>query len=186
MKQWRSNSLRNRSYAHRIWGGTTLRTAMITQSLLLRTKYFRLQPLLNTRIFMKCCNVLPLKNICDIYNYNIGRISICPIIMFYYVVFLDHVDLFVLWLLFWLLIIIMSNKKTDTTILWNSIALTSIVVTELANTMKYGDGVLYNFVFNEFPFKTVSGDVTAFHRVWLYILRGAVLHSYSTILSIQI
>ena len=39
-------------------------------------------------------------------------------------------------------------------------ALTSIVVTELANTMKYGGGVLNNFVFTEFPFKTVSGDVT--------------------------
>ena len=28
-----------------------------------------------------------------------------------------------------------------------------------------GEGVLYNFVFTEFPFKTVSGDVTAFHRI---------------------
>ena len=34
------------------------------------------------------------------------------------------------------------SKLADTAILWNSIALTSIVVTELANTMKYGDGGL--------------------------------------------
>ena len=28
------------------------------------------------------------------------------------------------------------------------------------------DGVLiYNCIFNELPFKTVSGDVTAFHRI---------------------
>ena len=47
--------------------------------------------------------------------------------------------------------------------LWNSIALTSIIVTELANAMKYEEGVLDNFVFTEFPFKMVSGDVTAFH-----------------------
>ena len=31
--------------------------------------------------------------------------------------------------------------------------------------MKYGEGVLYNFVFTELQFKTVSGDVTAFHRI---------------------
>ena len=53
----------------------------------------------------------------------------------------------------------------DTPILWNSIALISIIVTELANTMKYGRGVLYKFVFTEFPFKTVSSDVTAFATV---------------------
>ena len=28
-----------------------------------------------------------------------------------------------------------------------------------------GEGVLYNFVFTEFPFQTVSGDITAFHRI---------------------
>ena len=32
--------------------------------------------------------------------------------------------------------------------------------------MKYGEGVLYNFVFPEFSFKTVSGDVSAFHRIF--------------------
>ena len=37
--------------------------------------------------------------------------------------------------------------------------------TKLVNTMKYGEGVLYNFVFTQLPFKTVSGDVTAFHRL---------------------
>ena len=35
------------------------------------------------------------------------------------------------------------------TILWNSMTLTSFVFTELANTMKYGGGVLYNLVFTE-------------------------------------
>ena len=44
-------------------------------------------------------------------------------------------------------------------------ALASFVVTELGNTIKYGGGVLYNFIFTDFPFKTVSGDVTAFHRI---------------------
>ena len=39
------------------------------------------------------------------------------------------------------------------------------VVTELVNTIMYVGGVLYNFVFIEFSFKTVSGDVTAFHRI---------------------
>ena len=39
-----------------------------------------------------------------------------------------------------------------------------IIVTELANTMKYGGGALVYSVFTEFPFKTVSGDVTAFQR----------------------
>ena len=43
-------------------------------------------------------------------------------------------------------------------------SLTSIVVTEPATT-KYGEGVLYNFVFTLFPCKTVFGDVTAFHRI---------------------
>ena len=28
-----------------------------------------------------------------------------------------------------------------------------------------GEGVLYNFVFPELSFKTVSDDVTAFHRI---------------------
>ena len=37
--------------------------------------------------------------------------------------------------------------------------------TELANTMKYGGGLLYNFVFAEFPFKTASDDVTTFNRI---------------------
>ena len=52
-------------------------------------------------------------------------------------------------------------------ILWNSIAFTSIVVTELANTMQYGEGVLYNFIFTEFPFKTVSGDPLRFTELQL-------------------
>ena len=52
-------------------------------------------------------------------------------------------------------------------ILWNLIALTSNVSTELANTMKYGGRILYNVVFIEQPFKSVSGDVTAFHRIMI-------------------
>ena len=28
-----------------------------------------------------------------------------------------------------------------------------------------GEGILYNFIFTKFPFKTVSGDVTAFRRI---------------------
>ena len=60
---------------------------------------------------------------------------------------------------------VFAGKYEFKSILWISIALTSIVVTELANTMKYGEGVLYNFVFTEFPFKTVSCDITAFHRI---------------------
>ena len=34
-------------------------------------------------------------------------------------------------------------------ILWNSMTMTPFVFTELANTMKYGGGVLYNLVFTE-------------------------------------
>ena len=44
-------------------------------------------------------------------------------------------------------------------------ALTPFVVTELTNTMKYRGGALYNFIFTEFPFKTVSSDITEFHRI---------------------
>ena len=39
----------------------------------------------------------------------------------------------------------------------------TLCFTELANTMKYG--VLYNIVFTKSPLKSVSGDVTAFHRI---------------------
>ena len=38
-----------------------------------------------------------------------------------------------------------------------------------SHTMKYGGGVLHNFVFTQFLFKTVSGDVTAFHRIFFVI-----------------
>ena len=30
-----------------------------------------------------------------------------------------------------------------------------------------GEGLLYNFIFTELPFKAISGDVTAFHRILL-------------------
>ena len=43
-------------------------------------------------------------------------------------------------------------------------ALTPSVVTEMANTMKYGGGSLINFSPSSHS-KTVSGDVTAFHRI---------------------
>ena len=60
---------------------------------------------------------------------------------------------------------VIAHNVVILVILWNSIALTSIVVTELGNTMNSGRGVLYNFVFTKFSFKTVSGDGTAFHRI---------------------
>ena len=49
---------------------------------------------------------------------------------------------------------------------------TSNVFTELANTMKYGGGVLHNIIFTEYPFRRVPGDVTmvtAFHRIELVV-----------------
>ena len=39
-----------------------------------------------------------------------------------------------------------------------------------------GEGVLYNFIFTELPFKTVSGDVTAFHRIGAYMLAMTKFH----------
>ena len=71
-------------------------------------------------------------------------------------------------------------------ILWNSMTLTSFVFTELANTMKYGGGVLYNLVFTEWRYwvpqnevwgrgfyKTLfsPSDVTALHRFRLPMSR---------------
>ena len=57
-----------------------------------------------------------------------------------------------------------------------------MALTELANTMKCGEGVLYNFVFTEFQFKTVSGDVTAFHKICLFhnVLHMVASHRYLT------
>ena len=46
----------------------------------------------------------------------------------------------------------MKSLTLPNMILWNSIALTSNVLIEIANTMKYvygGGGVLYNIVFTE-------------------------------------
>ena len=40
------------------------------------------------------------------------------------------------------------------------------VFTELANTMNYGGGVLYNIFL---LFKRVSGDVTAFHTMYIHV-----------------
>ena len=63
---------------------------------------------------------------------------------------------------------------------WNSITSTSFVFTELANTMKYGGGFLYNLVFTEWRhcvsqsevwgrgcYVTLfsQSDVAAFHRI---------------------
>ena len=39
------------------------------------------------------------------------------------------------------------------------------------------EGVLYNLVFTEFPFKTVSGDVTACHRISTIANSGASIIS---------
>ena len=43
-------------------------------------------------------------------------------------------------------------------------ALTTNIFTELANTVKYGEGFYITF-FHEWPFKRISGDITAFHRI---------------------
>ena len=42
-----------------------------------------------------------------------------------------------------------SRARRLPTILWNSMTSTSFVFTELANTMKYGGGFLYNLVFTK-------------------------------------
>ena len=49
--------------------------------------------------------------------------------------------------------------------LWNTTALTFNVFTELGKTVKYGGGVSYNIIFTEYPFKWISGDVNAFHKI---------------------
>ena len=49
-------------------------------------------------------------------------------------------------------------------LLWSSITLTCNVFTELSEKIKYG-WVLYNIAFTEYPFKRVSDDVIAFHRI---------------------
>ena len=66
------------------------------------------------------------------------------------------------------------------TILWNSMIFASFVFTELANTMKYGGGVLYNLVFTEWRHCVTQNevwgrgcyitlfspsDITTFHRI---------------------
>ena len=82
------------------------------------------------------------------------------------------------------------------TILWNSMTSTSCVFTELANTMKYGGGFLYNLVFTEWRHcvsqNEVWGrgyyitlfspsDVTAFHRIlWNAVTSSeTLLNGYS-------
>ena len=65
-------------------------------------------------------------------------------------------------------------------ILWNSMTSTSFVFTELANTMKYGEGLLYNLVFTKWRHCVSQNKVwgrgcyitlfspsgvTAFHRI---------------------
>ena len=80
---------------------------------------------------------------------------------------------------YWNIIHLSGHLKTGL-ILWNSMTLTAFVFTEMANTMKYGEGVLYNLVFTEWRHcvsqNEVWGrgcyitlfspsDVTAFHRI---------------------
>ena len=75
----------------------------------------------------------------------------------------------------------LSTCKRFSKILWNSMTLTSFVFTELANTMKYGEGVSYNIIFTECrhwvsqneewergSYITLfsPSDFTAFHRIW--------------------
>ena len=86
----------------------------------------------------------------------------------------------------------LKNRAT----LWNSMTSTSIVFTELANTMKHEGGFLYNLVFTEWRYcvsqNEVWGrgcyitlfspsDVTAFHRICLYILSQYGNATYSNI-----
>ena len=73
-----------------------------------------------------------------------------------------------------------ANSSQEYSILWWKMTMTSFVFTKLANTMKYGGGVLYNLVFTEWRhWVTQNGvwgrgsyitlfshsDVTAFHRI---------------------
>ena len=56
-------------------------------------------------------------------------------------------------------------------ILWNSMTLTSFVFTELANTMKYGGGVLYNLAFTEWRHWVSQNEVWG---------RGSYITEYAT------
>ena len=84
----------------------------------------------------------------------------------------------------------------DLRILWKSMTSTSFVITELANTMKYGGGFLHNLVFTEWRHcvsqNEVWGrgyyitlfspsDVTAFHRIlWNAVTSSeTLLNGYS-------
>ena len=55
-------------------------------------------------------------------------------------------------------------------------ALTFIVVTELANTMKFGGGGLIQLSFHRVPIQTVSGDVTVFHQGYCCSILGFTEH----------
>ena len=76
--------------------------------------------------------------------------------------------------------LVIARIQYFNSILRNSMTLTSFVFTELANTMKYGGGVLYNLVFTEWRHCVSQnevwgrgcyitlfspGEVTAFHRM---------------------
>ena len=43
------------------------------------------------------------------------------------------------------------------------------------------DGVSYDFVFTELPLKTVSGDVTAFHRITIVVLMLNMLNAHDNL-----
>ena len=113
---------------------------------------------------------------------DINRITLCvagfTIWCLFLYIFISH-PILILWLSFWYCIT--SNLyHTLCCILWNSMTMTSFGFTELANTMKYGRGVLYTLVFTEWrhcvsqnkvwervsyiPFFSPS-HVTAFHVV---------------------
>ena len=82
---------------------------------------------------------------------------------------------------FWLRILFfLGSYCSKTAIPWNSMTMAFFVFTELANTMKYGGGVLYNLVFTEWrhcvsqnevwgrgSYITLfsPSDVTEFHRM---------------------
>ena len=52
-----------------------------------------------------------------------------------------------------------TQEKSFENYLWNSMTSTSFVFTELANTMKYGEGFLYNLVFTAFHRMKYGGGV---------------------------
>ena len=61
------------------------------------------------------------------------------------------------------------NQQLDQTwliILWNSMTAASFVFTDLANTMEYGGGFLYNLVFTEWRHCVSQNSTIGIHDNW--------------------